>query len=99
MHSMVCYGRRHSFVVTLGSTGRETFQIVADKDWNKRLHPDVKNANPFTPHELKGPEHDGSGYNWAIGRHQLDWAAPGNCFEVRLLLRDEVPVRVEWVRL
>jgi len=84
--------------VTVGSTGKESFQIWVDADRCTCLHPDRDHANPHSEHMLCGPDDRGQGKTWMIGHHTCDGDAKGAVFEVMLFLTDEGSAeRVDWV--
>lgn len=74
------------FRTRLGKEGWESFQILLDSDYKKCVHPDCADACPYEKYTLCGPDDQGHGKNWTIGRHALDKGAPGACYEVRLVL-------------
>jgi len=91
-------GRCWSYPVRLGKEAKESFQMQEGRDWSKKLHPSIPDANPYVAHALVGPEKSGRGMNWTIGEHAEDEAKPGKDFVVRLLLgEDGRPERVDWV--
>mmetsp|Transcript_78489 Transcript_78489/g.139176 ORF Transcript_78489/g.139176 Transcript_78489/m.139176 type:complete len:684 (-) Transcript_78489:114-2165(-) len=78
--------QRYFFRVRLGRESWESFQILLDRDFKKCVHPDCMDACPHEKYGLCGPDDKGHGLNWTIGRHSLDKASPGACYEVRLTL-------------
>jgi len=85
------------FTVTIGERGWESFQFICDNDPNKCVHPDQKDATPHMPHKITGPDFEGHGQHWSVGKHPLDKGRKGAVFEVRLSLwEDEAPRLVEW---
>lgn len=88
-------GGIYRFTVRIGTTGKESFQILMDGDWDWKLHPDVANACPYVPHWVMGPGKEGRGLNWTIGSHQSDQARVGDRFDVMLRVN---PLSVDWCR-
>mmetsp|Transcript_6075 Transcript_6075/g.10899 ORF Transcript_6075/g.10899 Transcript_6075/m.10899 type:complete len:1558 (-) Transcript_6075:114-4787(-) len=86
--------------VQVGKDGEESFQILLDGDWAKCFHPDKADACPHADVKLCGPDENGQGLNWTIGKHQLDKSISGACYEVRLFLDAAgTAVKVDWVQL
>jgi len=54
-------------VVTVGSKGWESFQILQGGQWDKTYYPSAKDANPYLEWKLRGPDSFGNGKNWTIG--------------------------------
>mmetsp|Transcript_81928 Transcript_81928/g.227150 ORF Transcript_81928/g.227150 Transcript_81928/m.227150 type:complete len:565 (+) Transcript_81928:108-1802(+) len=92
-------GKSFSICVQLGHKLLESFQILEDGKWDRKLHPSVKRANPHIPHQLMGPEKNGHGRNWTIGAHPEDKAMFGAQYVVRLLVDERGLKGVDWVRL
>jgi len=83
--------------MTMGPEGREMFQLLMDNDWRLVLHPEQVSS---APSEVMGPSDSDKceGISWMIGGHDDDVGRPGSRYIIRLHIRDEMPVRVEWVR-
>mmetsp|Transcript_23640 Transcript_23640/g.74911 ORF Transcript_23640/g.74911 Transcript_23640/m.74911 type:complete len:571 (+) Transcript_23640:117-1829(+) len=96
---MTWNGRSFSLCVQLGHRLSESFQILEDGDWSRKLHPNVKRASPHVPHQLLGPEKDGHGRNWTIGAHPDDKASFGAQYVIRLQVGVGGPQGVDWKRL
>uniref|UniRef100_A0A7S1RJZ3 Casein kinase I n=1 Tax=Alexandrium catenella TaxID=2925 RepID=A0A7S1RJZ3_ALECA len=96
---MTWNGKNFSICVQMGHKLLESFQILEDGDWNRKLHPNVKRASPHVPHSLVGPEKDGHGRNWTIGAHPDDKAAFGAQYVIRLEVGVGGPKTVDWKRL
>mmetsp|Transcript_78292 Transcript_78292/g.135852 ORF Transcript_78292/g.135852 Transcript_78292/m.135852 type:complete len:689 (+) Transcript_78292:120-2186(+) len=87
------------FDVKLSSKGTESFQILVEKDPNKCIYPDTKDANPHVAHKIKGPDFQGHGQNWTIGKHAQDKGKGDAGYEVQLFLWEDESVRlVAWER-
>jgi len=85
------------YMVRLGKDAWESFQIMIDGHWHLCIHPDCADACPHKAYTLCGPDHDGHGKNWTVGRHALDKGNPGACYEVRVALDgDRKVVAVDW---
>jgi len=83
--------------VTVGDRGWESFQFISEHDPNKCVHPDQKDATPHMPHKMCGPDFEGHGQNWSVGKHPLDKGRKGAVYEVKLCVwEDETPRVVEW---
>mmetsp|Transcript_113755 Transcript_113755/g.332221 ORF Transcript_113755/g.332221 Transcript_113755/m.332221 type:complete len:565 (-) Transcript_113755:46-1740(-) len=96
---MAWNGKSFSICVQVGHKLLESFQILEDGDWNRKLHPNVKRASPHIPHKLVGPEKDGHGRNWTIGAHPDDKAVFGAQYVIRLSVGDSGLTGVDWKRL
>uniref|UniRef100_A0A7S0B8A8 Carrier domain-containing protein n=1 Tax=Pyrodinium bahamense TaxID=73915 RepID=A0A7S0B8A8_9DINO len=87
--------------LTIGSQGWESFQILLNGEWRRCLHPDKKDGCPHSQYQLMGPDNDGNGKNWTIGRHPLDQGGPGVTYQIRLFMKggeEGIPRSVDWVR-
>lgn len=86
--------------VQLGINGWESFQVLYEGDWKRCLYPEQKDACPHVQHNLLGPDDDGHGQNWTIGKHEQDFGGEGVCYQVRLFLGEGgVADKLEWTRL
>mmetsp|Transcript_103626 Transcript_103626/g.195174 ORF Transcript_103626/g.195174 Transcript_103626/m.195174 type:complete len:951 (-) Transcript_103626:31-2883(-) len=93
---MTWNGSRFVSDVKIGPAGREQFQIWIEGDGKRALYPNVNSAGPFIRHTLKGPDGNGHGKNWLIGRPSTE-AVPGDHFRIGLTLdADESAVEVAW---
>lgn len=80
----------------------EEFQIVVNKVWQKCIHPDTKETNSQTKHEVKGPDDQGQDLNWIIGKSVTDKYRRGDIFEVKLETKagdSKDQFKVSWTRL
>jgi len=87
--------------LTVGKQGWESFQILFNGEWRRCLHPDKKDGCPHSHYQLMGPDDEGDGKNWTIGRHPLDKGGEGKTYLIRLFLRggqEGIPRSVDWVR-
>ena len=93
--------RCHKFQVQLPSSSSESFQLFVPGDGLGRcIHPDRADATPHEFHRLVGPDDNGKGYSWTIGKHSNDKAAAGGRYEVILIYAaNGKPDRVDWVHL
>mmetsp|Transcript_30122 Transcript_30122/g.64113 ORF Transcript_30122/g.64113 Transcript_30122/m.64113 type:complete len:1173 (+) Transcript_30122:59-3577(+) len=92
--------KTYTSAVRLGINGWESFQIVCDGDWNRVVHPDVKDGCPHEPMICCGPDDENHGKNFTIGKHAKDAGKEGMCWMVKLSLRgDGGPEKVEWTKL
>jgi len=90
-----CEGKAeaYSYVLCLGSWGREEFQILLDADWSQALYPALPEAGSGEA-LLQGPDDGGLGQNWAVS------GQPGALFEVVLDLSQADRRRmVQWAPL
>lgn len=85
--------------VQIGLEGQEEFQFLLDGDWNKTVHPDMKQAGFHGTHwTLCGPDDQGHHKNWCISGDGVKNIV-GAVYEVRLfLLEDESVADVEWAQ-
>jgi len=89
----------YQYNVELGSNGWESFQILSKGDWRRCVYPDTPDGGPHADSTLCGPDDEGHGKNFTIGRHASDRGAEGDRYEVKLFLQaDNSPGRVDWVR-
>jgi len=93
-------GNQHyEYRLQMTKQGWESFQILFNGEWKRCLHPDKKDACPYSPHAICGPDEEGNGKNWSVGRHPLDRGGEGVVFLIRLYLNDDGSAkRVDWVR-
>merc|ERR1712032_1724665 len=83
--------------VVVGSEGTETFQLMLDGLWAKRLYPSVPDANPYEEFAIKGPDNKGHDMNWQIGKPGLERVEPGLRFAIFVALdEDGVAYIVHW---
>merc|ERR1712087_803371 len=73
------------------------FQIIENKNKRKVIHPDKPNCSQIQAHSVMGPDHDGEGKNWAIGKSAADKAREGDTFLVQLQL--EPKLAVSWKKV
>jgi hypothetical protein len=71
-----------------------SFNVVVNKNGGKRIHPDKKDCSQIQQHEVKGPDSEGDGFHWLIGKSQADKARQGDTFIVKLEL--ETKRAVTW---
>lgn len=69
----------YSFVVTLGDTLREHFQIVMGEVTRRTIYPVAKNADPSV--RIAGPDGGGSGMHWLIDGRR-DRARAGTTYRI-----------------
>jgi len=90
----------YRFKVKLGSNTWESFQILGNGEWRRCLHPDKTDGCPYSHYELCGPDDNGHGNNWTIGRHPIDKGDEGSRYMVRLFVdEDGDPKKVDWLVL
>merc|ERR1719386_595456 len=66
----------------------------------KCLYPGEVDASIHSKCSLRGPDENGQGKSWSIGKHRLDDGAPGVFYEVKLHMHaDGSPKCIDWVRL
>jgi len=96
---MVWDGSAFVHTVQLGQNSWESFQILANGSWENTFYPDMVDGNPHTPHRLLGPDHQGHGRNWTVGRHPDDAGEPGKLYTVELRIgTNGQPESVTWNR-
>jgi len=94
-------GGYYQYRLTIGSQGWESFQILFNSEWKRCLHPDKKDGCPHSHYQLMGPDSEGDGKNWTIGRHPLDKGGPGATYTIRLNMKggqEGIARSVDWVR-
>jgi len=96
-HEMRWDGQFHWFDVPVGYKGEESFQILEDGSWDRKLHPNTEDANPHERHSVRGPTKGGHGVNWTVGRHVNDEAKPYTSFKVKLQIVGNRKI-VDWAR-
>jgi len=93
--------RRHYRVdLRLGNNGWESFQILYDGEWKKSIYPNKEDASTHDEAvELCGPDDEGHGKNWTVGKHPSDKGSVGVAYTVRLTVGDNgAAEKVDWVR-
>ena len=87
-------------VLSIGSNGWESFQILLDGSWDKVFYPDVKDAGPTVPHSILGPDNHNAGKDWTIGKNRgkllEGLLRPFGAFKVQLEITGGKPHRVTW---
>jgi len=83
--------------VTIGSKGKESFQILTSGKWELTSYPSIPDANPYQEHEICGPDGSGHGKNWSIGTHREDSTKPGMKFIIVAEVNESGKIRaVYW---
>jgi len=86
--------------MTVGPNGWESFQILKNGKWQTTIYPSVPDAGPFEEHTVLGPDNQGHGKNWMIGRFTEEEAAPGTQFAIIAALDKRGTVQlVHWQHL
>lgn len=98
MNEMCWDGSSYKCVVKM-EHDQESFQIVVEGTWARRIYPSVADATQFMAHCLRGPDSGGYGANWVIGKDPRDAGEPGASYEVELSCPRGLPVSVKWTRL
>lgn len=87
-------------VLSIGSNGWESFQILLGGSWKTVFYPDVKDAGPTVPHSILGPDNHNAGKDWTIGKNRsklLDGSLrPGCAFKVKLEISNGKAKSVTW---
>eukprot|EP00415_Alexandrium_ostenfeldii_P000937 UN0937 len=94
-------GGYYQYRLTIGSQGWESFQILFNGEWRRCMHPDKKDGCPHSAYQLMGPDNEGNGQNWTIGRHPLDKVGPGDSLTIRMYMKggeEGIARSVDWVR-
>jgi len=60
-------GSCFQYILTIGMNKWEAFQILGGTDWDARIYPSCKSADPSKPYEIKGPDSSGEGFDWLVG--------------------------------
>jgi len=90
----------YTYSLRLSANGWESFQILCDGDWNRAIHPDVSDGCPHEPMIVCGPDDEGHGKNFTVGRHQKDGGKEGVCYSISLSIKgDGGPEKVDWKKL
>lgn len=95
-HLMTWDGDSYAYMVDIGPKGKETFQVLADGDWNRTLYPSQTDAGSGSAVFKTGPNEYGWDLNWTIGIAETDKARFGDQFKVRMTMRNDHPCTVEW---
>merc|ERR1711862_928291 len=74
----------YRFYIELGSKGPISFQILKDGLWEQTLQPNTRDASPHSFHTLQGPSLGVHGFNWTVGKHDLDEGAEGARYVIKL---------------
>lgn len=83
--------------VTIGNEGIESFQLLKNGKWNAAIYPSAPDASLLEEHEICGPNADGHGKNWTIGKYSEEGAEPGKQFAIIAALDKQATVRlVHW---
>lgn len=83
----------------LGEGATESFRILQDGDWCSQLYPSLPDACPHVFHTIKGPNAQGWGRYWTVGKHADDGSLQGAGYEVQLFMKGRTPKKVEWVKV
>lgn len=95
-HEMIRDGLVYEYTVPVGEEGTESFQIVKEGNWNKRVFPSLFDANPYEKHGIYSGE-NGHGRNWTIGKHELEEGSAGMNYKVMLSVYGRgVPKKMTW---
>jgi polyketide synthase-associated protein len=76
-------GKAWEYVIEVGKSGIERFQILCEGEWFKRFVPDLPDASPEDLHVITD---EGAFFNnsWAVGKHESETGWAGKFVEVRL---------------
>eukprot|EP00930_Biecheleria_cincta_P089103 TRINITY_DN78363_c0_g1_i1.p1 TRINITY_DN78363_c0_g1~~TRINITY_DN78363_c0_g1_i1.p1 ORF type:complete len:1129 (-),score=148.74 TRINITY_DN78363_c0_g1_i1:7-3393(-) len=102
--AMTWDGARFEYCVTIGKNGWESFQLLVENDWRTTIYPSVTNANPSVSYELLGPDNNGHGKNWTIGRpsekSEAKPARPSERYKISVDVDDQNrATSVKWRRI
>lgn len=79
----------------LGRSGKESFQLLQEGDWEKVYYPSVSEPSPGDEYEILGPDSRGHGQDWSISRRH--GAAPGSHYNIRVEVDSSgAPTEVAW---
>eukprot|EP00443_Scrippsiella_acuminata_P050161 CAMPEP_0115566520 /NCGR_PEP_ID=MMETSP0271-20121206/103624_1 /TAXON_ID=71861 /ORGANISM="Scrippsiella trochoidea, Strain CCMP3099" /LENGTH=972 /DNA_ID=CAMNT_0003000825 /DNA_START=22 /DNA_END=2938 /DNA_ORIENTATION=- len=101
-HEMLWNEAQQCYLSTLqlGSEGFAKFQILVDGDSQKRMYPCVQEAPFQSDSAICGPDEQGEGKVWTIGRHQIDKGVGGDYYEVRVHMDANGKVeKVNWAKI
>lgn len=84
--------------ITVGKSGKETFQFLLDGNFLSALHPECSEATMHDETQsLAGPDDEGSGKYWVIGLHPQDTIiGAGTHVFIHLDVEGGLPKRVWW---
>jgi len=97
LHRMHFAGSYWQFFVQLGAGALESFQVYQDGNPRRCIYPGLRDANPFEPHDVLGPDAKSAGLVWTIGANESDEAEAGKRYEVKLWVNPDLsPAKLDW---
>ena len=88
------------YVLSIGTNGWESFQLLLNDSWDTVFYPDVKDAGPTLPHAILGPDKHNAGRDWTVGTNRgklrEGLLRPGSAFKVQVEISAGKPQRVSW---
>lgn len=93
-HEMAWTGTSYDYVIEVGDSGKESFQILVEGNTGMRLFPSVPDATTSDKHSiLQGA----GGSHWTIGVDDTEVNSAGKSYKVSLTTtRDGRPLAVNW---
>jgi len=86
------------YPVVVGSKAWESFQFLVDSNWKAVIYPSIADANVLQKGwKVCGPDNQGHGKNWQIGRRGVEKVVPGSRVLVMVSFNGEGGVKgVRW---
>lgn len=73
--------------IVVGSSGRESFQILLNENLHSSVHPACEGSSYLDPeHEVRGPDAGDSKNFWLIGKHKGERIRAGDTVRITLVL-------------
>lgn len=97
-------GLRFTYLLEIGDSDWESFQLTLDEKFGSVMYPSVNDANPYISYSLHGPDNKGHGKNWTIGTppgkkrlSKKNSAQRGQQYRIVVWVDKKMqPVRVTW---
>lgn len=90
-------GGTFSAEITIGSSGREYFQLLLNRNWQAAVYPSTTAAHfKDAGHKLCGPDERGFNSFWAIGSREDEPLAAGSRVSISLVVKSGWPAEVRW---
>lgn len=102
---MVWDGARFVHEVTIGKENYESFQVLLNGSWERVFYPSIHDGSPWAKCKLRGPDKEGHGRNWTIGRptNKRLWKNVASCGERYIILvsvnSHGIATKVTWRRM
>lgn len=84
-------------ITAVSKSGRDTFKFWFEGDRACTLYPSIPDATPLDDYMVLGPDDDGHGKSWMIGKNGVEEVTPGTPILIVVVLNANTSIRfVHW---